>query len=367
MLYSASLFKKGAKWVIDKYDIPKDEINNLEMNGNAFTCAEITEKDIEQSIPSDILHIAKYRLGLLGGGNHFLEMQHVAEVFDSAKAESLGLKTNKLCFFIHTGSGGVGAAISHIYSPRSFKSREMKMHAFVYGQWLKSFFNKNRREYIKKIASHIKSRKKCLFALEENSAKANQYLTAINCAANFAYANRTHITNQVREIISKQFNIKGEDVKTIYDASHMSIRREPFKDKQLWVHRAGAVRAYPSGLLPARSPYRDTGEPIFLPSSMGGCTYVCVSTLKNDVTYFSMGHGVGRLSDDKITHIPKDREELCRELASNSIKLYKGLSRKIVKQSPSCFKDIEVTIKYLEGEGLIRVVAKLEPTGVLKG
>jgi tRNA-splicing ligase RtcB len=361
------IFKKGAKWAVNKYGIPEEEINNIEFNGNAFGGADITEKDIERSVPSDIIRVAKYRLGLLGGGNHFLEMQRVGKIFDGTKAESLGLKLNNICFFIHSGSGGVGAAVSHIYSPRSLGSREIKMHAFVYAQWLKFLFNSNKRRYIKKIAEHVVSGKSRLFALEENSAEAVQYLTAINCAANFAYANRTYMAHQIRKIVSGQFNIKEKEVRTVYDVSHMSIRKESFKNKPLWIHRTGAVRAYPAEALDSRSSYKYTGEPIFLPSSMGGCTYVCVSTLKNDITYFSMGHGAGRLSRDRITHIPKDREELCRELESNSVKLYKGLSRKIVKQSPSCFKDIEATIKYLEGEGLIKVVAKLEPIGVLKG
>jgi len=149
------IFKKGAKWAVNKYGIPEEEISSMEFNGNAFGGAEVTENDIERSVPSDIIRVAKYRLGLLGGGNHFLEMQRVGKIFDGAKAGSLGLKLNKVCFFIHSGSGGVGAAVSHIYSPRSLRAREIKMHAFVYAQWLKFLFNSSKRRYIRLSLIHI--------------------------------------------------------------------------------------------------------------------------------------------------------------------------------------------------------------------
>jgi len=338
----------------------------MEVGGDAFRGCVPEEADIRDAIAPFALALTRSRLGMLGSGNHFLEMQRIDKVFHDYGA-FIGLREGHFAFLMHTGSGGIGAMVSHLYSPRSVTSRQLKMHGFVCLEWLKAMTHRKRRRIIAKIISHAMGDRKKLFSFPAESEEAHLYLTALRAAANFAYANRTFIGNQLRQTISDYFDIKEEEIQVLRDASHMSIQKERINNESLWLHRSGAVQAYPAGLCGVDSPFYETGQPVFLPGSMGDATYLCVATEKNDQTYFSMGHGAGRLASDAISHIPKDRDALVEELSRRSIRMYKGLSKKIIKQAPSCFKNIDRTVEYLEGQGLVKKVAKLTPVAVLKG
>jgi len=50
-------------------------------------------------------------LGTVGGGNHFCELQTVAEIVDPQAAKKAGLRASSLALLIHSGSRGLGAAV----------------------------------------------------------------------------------------------------------------------------------------------------------------------------------------------------------------------------------------------------------------
>ena len=49
-----------------------------------------------------------HQVGSLGSGNHFLEIQAVDRIYDSAAAEAFGLTVGRVCVMIHSGSRGLG-------------------------------------------------------------------------------------------------------------------------------------------------------------------------------------------------------------------------------------------------------------------
>jgi len=53
----------------------------------------------------------KDEMGTLGSGNHYLEVQRVAEIFDPAVARTFGLKADAIVISIHCGSRGLGHQI----------------------------------------------------------------------------------------------------------------------------------------------------------------------------------------------------------------------------------------------------------------
>lgn len=241
------------------------------------------------------------------------------------------------------------------------------MSAYVAAEWFRSMFDPVRRRYIKKVVDHIINGKKGLFGLEAGSEEAELYLTAIRASANFAYANRAFISRNIRRSASESLGIEPKEIKTLYDLSHMSIEKETYGDGAVWVHRTGGVRALPPGLLPEGSVFKETGTPVFLPGSMGSATYIGVATEKNKETFYSVSHGTGRLPEDKIKARAENREELVKYLKERSITLYKGEQKRIVKQDPRCFKDVDKAAGYLEDSRFLKKVAKMRPIAVLKG
>jgi len=361
------VIKTGASWVENKYHNTDADVKNIESQGNAFRGIDIDEKTIREALPKSIIDISRYRMGIMGTGNHFFELQVVEEVFDERAANLFSVKEGNFCFLMHSGSGGFGAMVNHLYSPRTFSSRDKKMHTFVIVEWLKSFFNNKRRKYLIEMFRHSINKENHLFGLEEGTDLADILLTSIRAAHNFGYANRAFIAMKIKEVISQQYGIKQEALKTLYDVSHMSINKEVHDNEYLWVHRTGAVRALSAAALPEDSSFKQTGTPIFLPGSMGDATYICVSTDNNSRTYFSAGHGAGRLPEDRIGRRSMNRNELVAYLEDNSVKLYRGNTKRIIKQDPRCFKDIHGTVEYLEECKLARKVARLKPVAVLKG
>ena len=180
----------GASWVGKMYPDSKVDVKNIELQGNAFSGIDIDEGIIREAIPESIINLSRHRMGILRKGNHFLELQVVEKIFDESIAESFSIRENGLCFLLHSGSGGFGAIVSHLYSPKTFASREIKMHAFIIAEWFKSIGKTKRRRYIKKMYSHALKKGAPLFGLEEGSDLADIYLTAIMASSNFAYANR---------------------------------------------------------------------------------------------------------------------------------------------------------------------------------
>ena len=94
----------GAKWAVDRgYGIPED-LNRIEEHG----C-------MEGAAPDHVSDQAKRRqrdeMGTLGSGNHYLEVQRIASIYDEGIAADYGLRLNEVVVTIHCGSRGLGHQI----------------------------------------------------------------------------------------------------------------------------------------------------------------------------------------------------------------------------------------------------------------
>ncbi|HCP08456.1 MAG TPA: hypothetical protein DIT25_01505, partial [Candidatus Moranbacteria bacterium] len=133
--------------------------------------------------------------------------------------------------------------------------------------------------------------------------------------------------------------------------------------KDVWVHRNGTVRA--NG--PARMIhplFSQTGEPVFIPSSMSTPAYICAGTDENDSTFFSASHGTGRRKDPQ-TDAVHDKDALMKKMESSNVKLFNAKSKGVVMQDRGYYKDVEEVINGMEENKIVKVVAKMEPVAVL--
>ena len=110
--------------------------------------------------------------------------------------------------------------------------------------------------------------------------------------------------------------------------------------------------------------FKETGEPVFIPSSMTTPAYLGVGTDENTSTFFSAGHGTGRRRQSE-TDVPKNKKELFKKVAAKNVKIYNAASKGVIMQDSAYYKDVEEVINGMVENKIINVVAKMEPVAVL--
>jgi tRNA-splicing ligase RtcB len=196
----------------------------------------------------------------------------------------------------------------------------------------------------------------------------------MSAAANYAFVNRQLITHWIRETFAQVLKTPWEKLEmyTVYDVAHNICNLEKHNvdgmERWLYVHRKGATRAFPKGhpALPER--YKDTGQPVIIPGTMGTCSYILVGTEKAmEETWGSTCHGAGRAMSRHQAIKESRNRDISDELARKGI-MAKGVSRKgLAEEMPEAYKDIDEVIKVVEGAGLSKKVAQMAPLAVIKG
>lgn len=326
----------GAKWAIENNYGIKEDLNFMEENG----C-------IENANPINVSQRAKMRgreqLGTLGSGNHFLEIQLVEEIYDEEIAKKFGLFKGQITVMIHCGSRGYGHQIADDY--------------------IKILLSATRKYNIKLTDME-------LVCAPINSNEGNDYIKAMCCGVNYAFCNREIITHWVRESFE---NVKiNTDIKLMYDVCHNIAKFERHnvdgEERLLCVHRKGATRAFVAGRREIPEDYRNIGQPVIVPGSMGTASYVLVGTKKAmEETYGSVCHGAGRIMSRAQGIRTWSGEEIKREMERKG-QTIKAVSLKVLaEEHPSVYKDIDEVVKSVELAGLSKLVAKVVPLGIIKG
>ncbi|MFW6153390.1 MAG: RtcB family protein, partial [Halobacteriota archaeon] len=261
------ILDRGLRWAVDNgYGVERD----------LLACED--EGVRPESDPATVSDEAKQRgknqIGSLGSGNHFLEVQRVTDLFDEAVAEAYGLSVDQLVVLIHCGSRGLGHQVCTDYLRRIERT-----HADLLEQ--------------------LPDRE--LAAAPAGSQLAEDYYQALGAAINFAWVNRQLVMHRTREVFADVFDRDGEDMgmELLYDVAHNIAKREVHdvgdEERELFVHRKGATRAFPAGHPDVPTAYRDVGQPIIIPGSMGAGSYVLRGGERSmDLTFGSTAHGAGR-------------------------------------------------------------------------
>ncbi len=281
------------------------------------------------------------QLGTLGGGNHFLEVQVVETVFDPVAADALGLDEGSVTVLIHTGSRGLGHQVCTDYV----------------------------RVMDQKLAKHgIVLPDRQLACAPLSSSEGRDYLAAMCAAANFAWCNRQALTHRVREVFGRIVGPRGGDLAVIYDVAHNIAKLESLGSRTVCVHRKGATRAFGPGNPEVPPAYRQVGQPIFIPGSMGTASFVLVGTeASKDVSLSSTCHGAGRAMSRGAAKRQVTGAALRKELAQRGIVIKCASNSELAEEAPLAYKDVERVVDVVARAGIAKKVARLRPLGVLKG
>ncbi len=328
------ILEGGARYLVEKGYGKKEDYLHAEEEGclkNA-DAEKISDRAMKRGIG---------QLGTLGAGNHFLEVQYVEKIYDEKAAKVFGLEENQVVIMIHCGSRGLGHQVASDY---------IKKMETEYG-----FENLPDRELIN---APIKSK------------LGQDYLAAMNAAANFAFANRQLITYWIREEIQRLFPKTEVDV--LYDVCHNIAKIEEYEINgekvKVCVHRKGATRGYGPGRMEIPKDYRKIGQPVLIPGSMGTSSYLLVGTKKAEETTFgSTVHGAGRVKSRSKAIRTLSGENIEKELNKLGIQVKAGSFRSLAEEAPEVYKDIDEVVKVVEDIGISKKVVRLKPLVVVKG
>ncbi len=318
---------KGMEWAVEhKYGREKD-LNHAE-DGGKMSPADpdtLSEKAINRGRP---------QLGTLGSGNHYLEIQKVVEIFDKKKAKELGItKRGQITVMIHCGSRGLGHQVATDYTNR------LKKKPMPYAEF--------------------------------NTAEGHQYFKAMNCAANYAFANRQLIMHKTRETFGKIFktNPKSLGLDLVYDVTHNMAKIEPAGSKlkakglgpnaegkkKILVHRKGATRSFEN-------------QPVIIGGSMETASYLLVGTKKaEELTFGSTSHGAGRTKSRTQAKKEVRGKQLQKKLKNKGIYVRTASYSGLAEEGGHAYKDINEVIKAASETGISTPIAKFHPIGNIKG
>ena len=342
------LSRKDLKKVLENGSVWAAEHDMATQNDIEFTEESGTLKNADPDIVSErALERGANQVGTLGSGNHFLEVDVVEEIYDEEVAEVFGLFIDQVVVLIHTGSRGLGYQVCDDY--------------------LKVLLNAGNKYGFK-----IPDRQ--LACAPIKSSEGQDYLAAMQAAANFAWNNRQVIMHLAKKAFKETFNMSESELgfKLVYDVCHNIAKIEKHKinneEKNVCVHRKGATRAFPPGSELIPSKYRSVGQPVLIPGDMGRYSYIAVGTEKAmEETFGSSCHGAGRnLSRRKAMKNAKGRN-LIKELNKKGIIIQAKGYRTIAEEMPGAYKDVSDVVEVMHKEGITRKVAKVKPIGVIKG
>jgi tRNA-splicing ligase RtcB len=330
----------GVNWAIDHGYGSSNDSDVCEENGKipGADPNKVSDKARKRGAP---------QLGSLGSGNHFLEIQKVAEIHDEEAANRMGIKEGTITVLIHCGSRGFGHQVCSDY----LRVAEQAME---------------------KYNIHLPDRE--LACVPNNSEEGESYRKAMFAALNYAWSNRQMITHWTRKSFERVFNQTESDLdmKLVYDVAHNIAKVEKHKvggeERKLVVHRKGATRAFPSNRDEIPSKYRDLGQPVLVPGSMGTSSWILLGKPNSmDLSFGSTAHGAGRTMSRSKARRNYTEDYVKKSLNDKGI-FIKALTRDgVVEETPEAYKDVDAVVNVSHNLGIASKVAKLVPIGVIKG
>ena len=331
-----AMLSGGARWAVEHGHGNVADLERIEEHG----C-------MREARPECVSSQAKRRqrdeMGTLGSGNHYLEVQKVVTVFDEPVAHAFGIREGDVVVSIHCGSRGLGHQIGTEFLKR------MVLSAAEHGLRLPD------RE---------------LACAPIRSPLAQEYLGAMRGAINCALANRQIITHLVRAAFARFF--RKHDLPLLYDVSHNTCKLEPHvvdgEERQLFVHRKGATRAFGPGH-PALPPaLKAIGQPVLIGGTMGTASYVLVGAPNSlERSFGSSCHGAGRAMSRHEALRRFQGRKVVADLAYRGIIIRSPSARGVAEEAPGAYKDVTAVVDAADQAGLSRKVARLEPIICIKG
>ncbi|MDY0266050.1 MAG: RtcB family protein [Methanimicrococcus sp.] len=333
-------FLHGSQWAVEAGYGIKSDTENCESYG-------FMEGGNPDKVGAKARKRGRPQFGTLGSGNHFLEIQYIDKIYDPVAAAAYGLSVGQVTVMIHCGSRGAGHQIctDHLQTLN---------------------------QAVKKYKIHIPDMQ--LACAPAQSKEAQDYFDAMKCGANYAWANRQIIMHWTREVFEKQYK-KDTDalgMELLYDVAHNVAKFEEHvvdgKKQNVYVHRKGATRAFPAGHPEVPLQYRDVGQPVLIPGSMGTPSFILKGGPKSmSLSFGSACHGAGRVMGRGKAKDNMSGENIREELAKQGITVRAQRDSVIAEEAPDVYKNSDDVVDVVDSLGIAQRVARLIPIGVIKG
>lgn len=326
----------GAQWAVARgYGRPED-LARIEEQGCAAGATP-------EAVSDHARKRQRREMGTLGSGNHYLEIQEVARIFDSDIAAGYGLVEGECVLTIHCGSRGLGHQIGTEFL------REMAIAAPGFGLALPD----------RELACAL-----------IRSDLGQRYLGAMRAAINCALANRQMIGHLARETLAQFF--PQCDLPLMFDVSHNTCKVERHVvdggTRELFVHRKGATRAFGPGHESLPEALRPFGQPVLIGGSMGAGSYVLAGVATSEANAFSSAcHGAGRRMSRHAATRAWGGRQIVDELRAQGIIVKSPSLRGVAEEAPGAYKDVRAVVDAAEAAGLAKKVAFLRPLVCVKG
>ncbi|RJQ15637.1 RtcB family protein [Candidatus Woesearchaeota archaeon] len=330
------ILQKGAAWAVKEGYGTKADLQRMEEYGSVSKADPhaVSQKAISRGQP---------QVGTLGSGNHFLEIQKVDKIYDENIAKLFGFHNEgQIAVMIHSGSRGLGHQVA--------------------SDFIKSMDDKYGHE-------HLPDRE--LISAPMQSELSQEYFKAMWSAMNFAFTNRQMMTHWTRESFKKILG-SNDDMNIVYDVCHNIAKIEEHvidgEKRKVCVHRKGATRSFGPGREEIPEVYRNIGQPVIIPGSMGTASYVLLGTKKaEEISFGSTAHGAGRVMSRSRALQTFRGESVVKDLESKNI-LVKGTSWKgIAEETYQVYKDVDEVINVSHNAGIGKMIVRLVPIAVMKG
>ena len=288
------------------------------------------------------------QLATLGGGNHFLEIQAVDQIYDEAAAAAMGIEeVGQVTVMIHSGSRGLGHQVCD-------DAIDIMQKA------------------VQEYGIAVPDRQ--LACVPVDSPEGREYFAAMSAAANYAWANRQAIAHFVRDAFEAVMGMGTEKLglDQVWDVAHNIAKMETHEvagaPKPLCVHRKGATRAFGPGHADVPTRYRALGQPVIVPGDMGTASYVLLGTsLAMAETWGSTCHGAGRAMSRHAALKLQHGHEVAEKLEKRGIVVQAAGKKTLAEEAPEAYKDVDVVVETCVQAGISSKVARLRPLAVVKG
>ena len=334
------LMESGSNWALHRGFASESDLERTEESG----CLQGADPEKVSPRAKDR---GKGQVGTLGAGNHFIEVDVVEKILDAQAAQRMGLFQGQIAVQIHCGSRGLGHQVCSDYVNRFQKT-------------------------ISRYGYQLPDRE--LVSAPLSSPEGHDYLAAMKAAANYAFANRQVLAYHIRRSFEQALagKVSNHHVYQIYDIAHNMAKIETHtidgKPVKLCVHRKGATRAFGPGSSALPAVYRDIGQPVLVPGSMGTASWVLLGTEASMAqTFGSTCHGAGRTMSRKQSKKLVHAAGLRDELESRGIHVRAGSMAGLAEEAPAAYKDVNRVVEVVHGAGIARKTAKLIPLAVIKG
>lgn len=331
------ILRKGSKWAVEHGYGREEDLIYTEEGGQMKNAdpSKLSQRALKRGLT---------QMGTLGAGNHFLEVQVIEKIFDEKIAKTMGITgVGQIVVMLHCGSRGLGHQVCGDYIK--------VMHRAV-GKY------------------RLKLPDRELVCAPIESDEAADYISAMNCAVNYAFCNRQILTHNIREVFRKLFSV--EEMPLVYDVCHNIAKFETHivdnKKRTLCVHRKGCTRAFGPGRSEIPQKYRTTGQPVIIPGDMGTASYLLVGTeraMKESLG--TANHGAGRVMSRTQAKKTHSGEKIRKELEYKGISVIATSPSLLSEEAPDAYKNISIVVDSVDKAGIAKKVAKARPICVTKG